>query len=202
MKHLFTATALLLGSALAHAQSAHWTFTYTGFYDQEAAVFLPDMQIAGSFTGTDLNADGVLDIGELSSLTIGSMDYIACASGSNAYYHCGADSFAFSSARGLSFSVGEYGSDPEGWRGGGHLIESGKLSYEYQFDPRTTTEHHLNWTDGTQLAMLSASPVSPVPEAPAWAMLAAGLGAVALWGSKKKKMALLRLAVSNGTGRR
>jgi hypothetical protein len=55
MKYVFTATALLLGSALAHAQSAHWTFTYTGFYDQEAAVFLPDMQIAGSFTGTDLD---------------------------------------------------------------------------------------------------------------------------------------------------
>lgn len=178
MKHLFTATALLLGSALAHAQSAHWTFTYTGFYDHEAAVFLPDMQIAGSFTGTDQNADGVLDVGELSSLTIGSTDYVACASGSNAYYHCGADSFSFSPERGLSFSLGEYGSDPEGWRGGGHLIESGKLSYEYQFDPRTTTEHHLYWTDGTVLSMVSASPVSPVPEAPAWAMLAAGLGAV------------------------
>jgi len=178
MKHLLSATALLLGSALAQAQSAHWTFTYTGFYDHEAAVFLPDMQIAGSFTGTDLNADGVLELAELNSLTIGSMDYIACASGSNAYYHCGADSFAFSPDKGLSFSLGEYGSDPEGWRGGGHLIESGKMSYEYQFDPYTTTEHHLYWTDGTALSMLSASPVTPVPEAPAWAMLAAGLGAV------------------------
>jgi hypothetical protein len=178
MKYALTATALLLGSALAQAQTAHWTFTYTGFYDQEAAVFLPDMQIAGSFTGADLDADGVLVLGELSSLTIGSMDYVACAAGSNAYYHCGADSFAFSPGGGLSFSLGEYGSDPEGWVGGGHLIESGKLSYEYQFDPRTSTEHHLAWTDNTLLSMVSASPVSPVPEAPAWAMLAAGLGAV------------------------
>jgi MYXO-CTERM domain-containing protein len=181
MKSVFTATALLLGSALAHAQTAHWTFTYTGFYDQEAAVFLPDMQIAGSFTGSDLNANGLLEREELSSLTIGSMDYVACAAGSNAYYHCGADSFVFSTAGGLSFSLGEYGSDPEGWVGGGHLIESGKLSYEYHYDPRTTTEHHLYWTDNTLLSMVSASPVSPVPEAPAWAMLAAGLGAVALW---------------------
>jgi len=178
MKHLLSATALLLGSALAQAQSAHWTFTYTGFYDHEAAVFLPDMQISGSFTGTDLNADGVLELGELNSLTIGSMDYIACGPRSNAYYHCGADGFVFSPDKGLSFSLGEYGSDPEGWRGGGHLIESGKMSYEYQFDPTTTTEHHLYWTDGTVLSMLSASPVTPVPEAPAWAMLAAGLGAV------------------------
>jgi MYXO-CTERM domain-containing protein len=181
MKSVLTATALLLGSALAHAQTAHWTFTYTGFYDQEAAVFLPDMQIAGSFTGSDLNANGLLEREELSSLTIGSMDYVACAAGSNATYHCGADSFVFSPGAGLSFSLGEYGSDPEGWVGGGHLIESGKLSYEYQFDPRTTTEHHLYWTDHTLLNMFSASPVSPVPEAPAWAMLAAGLGAVAVW---------------------
>ena len=192
MKHLFTATALLLGTALAHAESTHWTFTYTGFYDQEAAAFVPDMQIAGSFTGTDANADGVLDIGELNSLTIGSMDYIACGTKSNAYYHCGADRFAFSPAGGLSFSVGEYGSDPEGLHSGGHLIESGKLRYDYQITPYNTAEHHLLWTGDTALNMLSASPVSPVPEAPAWAMLAAGIGAVSVW----------RRRVSNGSGRR
>jgi hypothetical protein len=178
MKHHIVATALMFGSALAHAQSAHWTFTYTGFYDQEAAVFLPDMQIAGSFTGFDLNANGLLEREELSSLTIGSMDYVACAAGSNAYYHCGADSFVFSPGGGLSFSLGEYGSDPEGLNGGGHLIESGKLSYDYQITPYNTAEHHLYWTENTLLNMVSASPVSPVPEAPTWAMLVAGLGAV------------------------
>jgi hypothetical protein len=178
MKYFLPAGALLLSSALAHAQSAHWTFTYTGFYDQEAAIFLPDMQIAGSFTGSDLNLDGLLEREELTSLTIGTMDYVACAAGSNTYYHCGADSFAFSPERGLSFSVGEYGSDPEGWVGGGHLVESSKMSYEYQFNPGGSVDHHLYWTDGTVLNMLSASPVSPVPEAPGWAMLAAGLGAV------------------------
>jgi MYXO-CTERM domain-containing protein len=190
MKHLITATALLFGSALAHAQSAHWTFTYTGFYDQEAGAFLPDMQIAGSFTGIDQNADGVLEIGELSSLTIGSMDYIACAAGSNAYYHCGADSFVFSPNSGLSFSLGEYGSDPEGWNSGGHLVESGKLSYDYQITPYNTAEHHLLWNENTVLTMMSASPVSPVPEAPAWAMLAAGLGAVGLWRRRAQAVAI------------
>jgi MYXO-CTERM domain-containing protein len=188
MKFVITATALLLGSALAHAQSAHWTFSYTGFYDHEAAVFLPEMQIAGSFTGTDLDADGVLEIGELSSLTIGSMDYVACAAGSNPYYHCGADSFSFSPDRGLAFSLGEYGSDPEGFHSGGHLIESGKLSYDYQITPYSTMEHHLGWTADTTLSMLSASPVSPVPEAPGWAMLLAGLGAVALWRRRPAKL--------------
>jgi MYXO-CTERM domain-containing protein len=148
------------------------------------------MQIAGSFTGSDLDADGILEIGELTSLTIGSMDYIACAAGSNTYYHCGADSFTFSTARGLSFSLGEYGSDPEGWNSGGHLIETGKLSYEYQITPYNTTERHLLWTGNTVLSMMSASPVSPVPEAPGWAMLAAGLGAVGLWRRRVRPLPL------------
>jgi MYXO-CTERM domain-containing protein len=63
------------------------------------------------------------------------------------------------------------------------------MSYEYRFDPSTTTEHHLYWTDGTVLSMVS--PVTPVPEAPAWAMLAAGLGAVGLWRRRSAKFACL-----------
>jgi MYXO-CTERM domain-containing protein len=116
------------------------------------------------------------------------MDYVACAAGSNPYYHCGADSFTFSPDRGLAFSLGEYGSDPEGFHSGGHLIESGKLSYDYQITPYNTAEHHLYWTADTTLNMLSASPVSPVPEAPGWAMLVAGLGAVALWRRRPAKL--------------
>jgi hypothetical protein len=170
MKHLIPAAALLFCSAFAHAQSVHWAFSYTGFYDQEAALFLPGMRIAGSFSGVDANLDGVLERSELTSLTIGEMDYVACAAGSNAYYRCGADSFRFSAGEGLAFSLGETSSDPEGWVGGGHLITSGDMSYEYRFDPYSTTERHLRWTDDTVLAM-----VSVVPEAPAWAMLLVGV---------------------------
>jgi MYXO-CTERM domain-containing protein len=117
------------------------------------------------------------------------MDYVACAAGSNAYYHCGADSFTFSPGRGLSFSLGEYGGDPEGLNSGAHLVESGKLSYDYQITPYATSEHHLYWTEGTVLNMVSASAVTPVPEAPAWAMLLAGLGAVGLWRRRPAKFA-------------
>jgi len=170
MKHLISAGVLLLGSTLAHAQATHWTFSYTGFYDQEAAQFMPEMRIDGAFSGHDANADGMLEAAELNSLTLGGIDYVACAGGSNAHYHCGAERFHFSTSEGLSFSLGEYGSDPEGWRGAGYLVTTGDLSYEYRFDPYATTEHHLRWTDGTVLTM-----VSVVPESPAWAMLLAGL---------------------------
>lgn len=170
MKRLISAAALLSCSAFAHAQSSHWAFSYTGFYDQEAALFMPGMRIDGSFAGIDANLDGILERGELTSLKIGEMDYVACAAGSNAYYHCGADSFRFSTGEGLAFSLGETASDPEGWVGGGHVITTGDMSYEYRFDPYSSTERHLRWTDATVLYM-----VSTVPEAPEWAMLLLGL---------------------------
>lgn len=175
MKHIFSA-ALLLASVAAHAQAIHWTFSYTGFYDREAAQFLPDMTLSGSFTGSDTNGDGVLDRDELTSLTIGTQDYVACAASSNTTYHCGADSFTFSPDSGLSFSVGEYGGDAEGWVGSGHIVTTGDAVYDYQFNPDTSTEHHLDWTEATSLNMMSA-----VPEPASYAMLVAGLAGIALY---------------------
>lgn len=180
MKRLLPVGALLLGSALVHvpaaAQAAVWSFTYTGFYDQEARSFLPDTKLSGSFSGTDGNGDGTLELGELTTLMVGATDFISCAAASNAFYHCGADRFRFSPASGLSFSLGEYGSDPEGWVGGGHLVETGALSYEYRFDPYSSYERHLQWTRNTTLQV-----VSVVPEPAGWAMLGGGLAGIALW---------------------
>jgi len=185
MKFTVSAGALLLASTLAHAQTVHWAFSYTGFYDQEAAAFLPDLHIDGSFTGVDANGDGVLERGELTSLLVDTKDYVACAASSNANYHCDADSFTFSAESGLAFSVSETSSDPEGLYGGGHLVTTGQLAYDYQFNPYAGAEHHLYWTDGTMLTMASALPdtesVPAVPEAPAWMMLLAGAGGIGLW---------------------
>jgi hypothetical protein len=188
MKSLLSAGALLLSCTLAQAQSADWTFSYTGFYDREAALFLPGAQLQGSFTGTDANGDGVLERGELTSLIVGGTDYIACAGTSSAYAYCGADSFRFSKTAGLAFAVGQYGSDSEGWVSGGHLITSGQMDYTYHYDPSTSSEHHLLWTGATQLTLTDNSTLGSVgaiqlgalpavPEAPGWAMLLGGLGA-------------------------
>jgi MYXO-CTERM domain-containing protein len=185
MKFPVTAGVLLLASTFAHAQTSHWAFSYTGFYDQEAAAFLPDMRIDGSFTGVDANGDGILERGELTSLLVDAKDYVACAAGSNAYYHCDADSFRFSAESGLSFGISEYSSDPEGLYGGGHFVTTGQMAYDYQFDPSASSEHHLLWTDGTALTMSAALPgsesVPAVPEAPTWAMLLAGVAGIGLW---------------------
>lgn len=198
MKFIVTAGALLLASTLAHAQTSHWAFSYTGFYDQEAAVFLPDMRIDGSFTGVDANGDGVLERNELTSLLVDSKDYVACAADSNAGYHCDADSFRFSTGSGLSFSVSEASSDPEGWYGGGHVVTTGQMAYDYQFNPYASSEHHLLWTDGTAFAMSSALPdtatsIPAVPEAPAWMMLLAGVGGIGLWRNRRIARSLQRI---------
>jgi hypothetical protein len=191
MKSIITAGALLLCSTFAHAQSANWTFSYTGFYDRESAVFLPDVQLQGSFSGSDANANGVLERAELTSLLIGSKNYVACAGDSNAYYHCGADSFTFSSGGSLAFSLGEYGSDPEGWVGGGHTVTTGDSDASWNYNPASFNEHHLDWTSATQLSLtnhteladagigvIQLGQIPAVPEASTWSMLLGGLGAL------------------------
>lgn len=173
MKKLLPCAALALCCTAAHADPISWGFSFNGFYDSATSSFLPQEVIQGSFRGNDLNGDGLLARDELMSLVVGELDYIACASSSNAYYQCGATSFSFSQEKGLNFSVGSYGSDPEGWAGGGRLITTGDQHYAYDFNPGMTVERHLYWTSETQLSMSTMA--AAVPEPQTWAMFGLGL---------------------------
>lgn len=187
MKKLLSTGALLLGCACAHAAPVSWGFTYAGFYDHEAGVFLSDESISGSFKGDDLDADGLLEKDELFSLVVGELDYIACAANSNQYYQCGATAFSFSPDSGLNFSVGSYGSDPEGWVGGGRLITVGDMHYAYDFNPGGVQERHLYWTSDTRLTMMSQA-----PEPATWAMMGLGILGIGLRLRRQEAQARIR----------
>lgn len=176
--HPLLAAVLLCAGAAAQAQSSSWTFTYTGFYDREARSFLPDASLSGTFAGADTNGDGILERNELTALTIGAVDYVACAADSNAYYRCGTDQFRFGPGNDLSFTLGRFGQDPEGFVGAGTIVITDDTIFDYRFTPNGSTEHHLDWTKSTTLA------VSLVAEPASGAMLAAGLLAVGWMGRR------------------
>lgn len=187
MLKTITFATLLAVSCAAHAAPV-WTFSYTGFLDQNSGVFSDTYKLKGSFSGNDLNRDGFLEKTEITSFFLNGMDYIGCAGSSNEFYRCGADSFTFKIKGGkLDFSVGESGLDPEGMMGGGHYFTAGDGEYNYNFTPYSSSTSAYLWTERTRfsigkaqgLSAVMAAPLLAVPEPGTWAMLATGLLLVA-----------------------
>jgi hypothetical protein len=170
---------LIAATGAATAASSSWQFNYTGFQNSMTGDFLQDYQISGKFTGDDGNADGIVDLTELSSFIVNGTEYIGCGTDSP-YYHCGTDSFSFHIGGALDFSAGIYGTDPEGWFGGGHYFQAGVGEFDYHYNPDAYNEQAYLWTGQTTLTISSGTQLSniripAVPEPGAWAMLAAGL---------------------------
>lgn len=112
MSRTFLCVVLAACAIPGHAET--WHFAYQGFHDSVAGKFLPDRKMTGSFDGWDADADGVVARSEITSLVVDGFDFVACESQSNEYWHCGAEAFAYRDGA-LSFTAGQYGSDPEGW---------------------------------------------------------------------------------------
>lgn len=182
---LICAGLLALCSSVAHAAPTQWSFTYTGFYSEEQGVFLPDWSLSGTFSGVDSNHDGRLVASELTSLSIGHLDYIQCRS--DPFMTCGTKAFEFllpgaaspaamTLAAGpvLSFELGFDARDPEWFVGAGRSIKTGLSDYSFRFEPSNFNEQTYSWRDETLLEVTAA----PVPEPSTWALLGAGLLAV------------------------
>jgi hypothetical protein len=156
-----------------------WHFTYQGFLDSVSGTFLADRRLTGAFTGIDGNGDGIFARSEITSFLLDGYDYVACESQSNEYWTCGLEQFAFGPGEALSFRAGQYGTDPEGWVGGGHYFISGDGEYEYRFHPGYYEQSSYRWTDRTTFAISSA------PEPAAWALLLVGLPFA--YGARRRK---------------
>lgn len=162
--------AALTCATAAQAADPTWTFSYSGFYNEEQGFFDPNFVIGGSFSGVDQNRDGVIERGELSSFQVDGVDYAHCANPGIPNFSCGLSAFAFSN-KVLNFTTTMYSSDPEGWVSRGTDIVSGVKHAYYYISPVGSTDSTMTWTADTRFDLQS-----PVPEANTYAMLLAGLG--------------------------
>jgi hypothetical protein len=167
------------------AQAGTWNFVYQGFHDTVADTFDATRRLRGSFTGTDSNGDGTIARNEISKLLINGYDYVGCESQSGEYWHCGAELFSYTPGGALDFTVGQYGSDPEGWVGGGLYFTAGDGEHGYLYRPNHYEEWAHLWTAQTTFA------ISPAPEPATWGLLLAGLP-LALWVSARRSRATVR----------
>ncbi len=183
--------ALMAASCAANAAHNTWDFSYTGFLDESTGAFLADYTISGSFSGEDLNHDGVLDKSEVFSLMLNGMNFIACAGDSNEFYHCGTDAFDYRIGGALTLEAGLFSYDPEGFTGGGYSFTAGKSEIDYAYSPFHNMRNARLWTDQTQFTITPASSgsVIPVPEASTWSMLLTGLGIVSFAALKRRRPA-------------
>lgn len=176
LKKILCAGLLASGVAVPAAAES-WTFSYVGFYNQEAGFFDSTRVLSGSFSGEDWNHDGVLSKTELTDLYVNGTDFIGCAASSGGDYYCGASNFTYSAGGALNFTVSEGGSDPEGWVSGGNRIVAGDVHFSYTYRPGNEWTQTLRWTNQTAFTITNVS--LPVPEPSTYAMWLLGLVGVA-----------------------
>jgi MYXO-CTERM domain-containing protein len=184
MKRQLLCAGLSLCCAAAYSEPSTWNFTYTGFYHVEGQLFAPEEQFTGQFSGSDLNANGILEKSELSAFvlpfTFGPADLLACVPEDPYLYWCEVERFTFSEQTGLDFKASISSTDPhdgnghaikvttnETWR---HAITSGRSlevkEWNYEWTPQTTLnivssvpEPGQGWMLAVGLAALAAAPV-------------------------------------------
>jgi hypothetical protein len=173
LKRLMCAAALACSAPLALAAPTIWQFTYTGFYSPTDGQFLPDATIAGSFTGSDGNHNGIVERSELSSFIVSGLDYAGCATETIPYFTCALSRFSYALSGALDFSAGndtydEYNS----WY---YSVTTGVGSFYTRLNPAGQEDYNLLWTAATTVSIVPL----PVPEPTAPAMLLAGVALLA-----------------------
>lgn len=173
---------LMAASCAAHAVTT-WTFSYTGFLEENTGEFLDTRALKGSFSGHDANGDGYVRKDEITSFFVNDFDYLACGGSSNEFYQCGTELFDYQIDGKLLFSAGIHGNDPYGGLYNGHFYTAGEREFDYHFTPFSSSRNDYVWTDATRFDITKSivldAPVLTVPEPGTWAMLATGLLLVA-----------------------
>ncbi|WP_020653242.1 PEP-CTERM sorting domain-containing protein [Massilia niastensis] len=182
---------LALSCAAASGAPATWTFTYTGFYDVEEQAFDPAAILAGAFTGEDLDSDGVLELGEVSSLLVQPLNLpssmIGCAYAYPYFQSCALDRFRYSAAEGLDFAGFVELLDENNGAYGRIDVDSGESWLSRTGSVRTGSSFQETWQWTPQTAVTI---VSTIPEPAQASMLALGLAGLAAGALLRRRRAL------------
>lgn len=140
--------------------------------------------MAGSFAGRDLNSDGNIDIGELSSFTLRGREFVPCLQ--TEYTRCRMIEFLLIPGSNLRFHAIKTSSDPEGWYGSFESYSSFGGEYHDYYNPAQNFVTDYRITDDTivYLMQVSGPGVPPaIPEPSRHFMFVTGLallGAISL----------------------
>ena len=168
--------AFVSSSALAQQAPSTWTFNYTDFVERDTGQAAP-YALGGSFSGSDLDQDGVLGLSELVSLEIFGRDFLGCApsfEGMESY--CNATGFSYRIGAGLDFDLRRTdieSAPPSGWIY--HAIAGDQVELTHVGHRGAVSSTFYLWTPQTQLLI-----AGPVPEPSTPAMLALGVGMLGL----------------------
>jgi len=160
---------------VAQAQTDNlWLFSYTGF--AQDGVFDPDYQVTGSFTGTDTNADGVIEQAEISRFVWDRFLLTPPDAYCSGYNSCTLSDFSYSPSGGLAFELRWMYSDERAYATGSTIAGDSMYYYGSLGDDDAIT-YTWDWTDQTRFEIIPP----PVPEPGQYLMVVAGLLGMRAW---------------------
>ncbi|GGY11630.1 PEP-CTERM sorting domain-containing protein [Pseudoduganella dura] len=168
MKRLLLAALLAPTFALAAPQELY--VTYTGFLSYNAnglGLFVPDLKQVLHVTYEDLNANGSIELQELTQFSFGEINFVdsLCASREKCV-----ESFSYTPESAPEFLAHDY-KDVSSPTGHSYDVFGG---YRYYTEEAGVTTEHNFWTLETTYS------VSAVPEPATYGMLLGGLGILGL----------------------
>lgn len=176
---------LALGAVFSPASAQDfWQFSYTGFWDSQSSQFQPQWSENGNFAGTDGNANGLLELSELTRFSWESVEYFpvfgmpACM-----LMDCELEDFSYNLSTGqLNFRSEWTYSDEASYSHSS--TDTGDRIYFYGYTwMNPGSSYSKLWTDQT---VFSVSP-APVPEPAAMPMLLAGLGVLGVAARRRRR---------------